>query len=52
MIVWLVVSIVAVLALFSAVGFNMINNPESLSEIANNGSLTSMIVAYYFVYQL
>ncbi|MFA0148598.1 YjgN family protein [Vibrio lentus] len=50
MIVWLVVSIVAVLALFSAVGFNMINNPESLSEIANNGSLTSMIVAYYFVF--
>lgn len=50
MIVWLLVSIVAVLALFSAVGFNMINNPESLSEIANNGSLTSMIVAYYFVF--
>ncbi|MEZ8196476.1 MULTISPECIES: YjgN family protein [Vibrio] len=48
MIAWTLISIVAALAFFSVAGFNLINNPGSLAEVANSGSLASMIAILYF----
>lgn len=50
MIAWLVFSVVAALTFFRTVGSTITINPASLSEIANIGSLASMMIAYYFAF--
>ena len=48
MIAWVLVSAAAALGFFSIAGFSVISNPESISEMANSGSFTSLMVAFYF----